>query len=130
MKVTVVPLTRLNGAAVYLSADLIATVEAHHDTVVTLVDGRCVVVAESAEQVVVRVKRYRAEVLALADQLLDDPSRMAELADAGTARAADAGAGRAADIGAGRATDRPQPTDARVLTLRPSSLAPSSLAKT
>ena len=69
-----VPLTRLNGAALHLSADLIATVEEHHDTVVTLVDGKCLVVAESAEQVVAGVVRHRAEVIALSERLLALPA--------------------------------------------------------
>ena len=62
-------LTRLNGSEMYLNADLIATVESHHDTVVTLVDHKCYVVAERAEEVVAAVTTYRASVLALADSL-------------------------------------------------------------
>ena len=69
-----VPLTRLNGGKLHLNADLVATVEEHHDTVVTLVDGKCLVVAESAEQVVSSVVRYRAEVLAMAERLLAVPA--------------------------------------------------------
>lgn len=57
-------LTRLNGSEVYLNADLVATVESHHDTVVTLVDGKTYVVLETAEQVVERITSYRAHVLA------------------------------------------------------------------
>ncbi len=60
-------LTRLNGTEVFLNADLVATVEAHHDTVVTLVDGKTYVVQESAETVVARITTYRAEVLAAAE---------------------------------------------------------------
>ena len=72
-------LTRLNGSELYLNADLIATVEAHHDTVVTLVDGKTYVVLETADQVVTRITDYRAAVLATAEQQLqphsapDDP---------------------------------------------------------
>lgn len=69
-----VPLTRLNGGTLHLSADLIATVEEHHDTVVTLVDGKCLVVAESAEQVVAALVLHRAEILATAERLLTLPS--------------------------------------------------------
>jgi len=63
----VIRLTRLNGSEMYLNADLIATVESHHDTVVTLVDGKHYVVAESAVGVVDAVTSYRASVLAAAD---------------------------------------------------------------
>ena len=63
-------LTRLNGSEMYLNADLVATVESHHDTVVTLVDGRTYVVLESAEAVVASITNYRARVLATAEQQL------------------------------------------------------------
>ena len=65
-------LTRLNGSEMYLNADLVATVESHHDTVVTLVDGKTYVVTESAEQVVAEVTAYRASVLAAAEKHLVD----------------------------------------------------------
>ena len=60
-------LTRLNGSEMYLNADLVATVEAHHDTVVTLVDGRTYVILESASAVVESITAYRASVLAAAE---------------------------------------------------------------
>jgi flagellar protein FlbD len=68
-------LTRLNGSEVYLNADLVATVESHHDTVVTLVDGRTYVVTDTAQGVVDAVTRYRASVLALAEQMVDEQSQ-------------------------------------------------------
>ena len=40
-------LTRLSGSELYLNADLICSVEAHPDTVVTLVDGKHYVVVDS-----------------------------------------------------------------------------------
>lgn len=63
-------LTRLNGSEMYLNADLVATVESHHDTVVTLVDGRTYVVLETAEAVVEHITGYRANVLAMAERHL------------------------------------------------------------
>ena len=70
-------LTRLNGTSMFLNADLVATVETHHDTVVTLVDGRTYVVLESAEQVVVEITQYRANVLAATERTMseDDAGR-------------------------------------------------------
>lgn len=65
-------LSRLNGTEVHLNADLIATVESHHDTVVTLVDGRTYVVLDTAQGVVDAVTRYRATVLALAEHMIED----------------------------------------------------------
>ena len=65
-------MTRLNGSELYLNADLVATVESHHDTVVTLVDGKTYVVLETAEQVVALVTSYRAAVLAAAEKHLTE----------------------------------------------------------
>ena len=62
-------LTRLSGYELYLNADLICSVEAHPDTVVTLVDGKHYVVTEPTSEVVAAITRYRASVLALADSL-------------------------------------------------------------
>ena len=66
-------LTRLSGYELYLNADLICSVEAHPDTVVTLVDGKHYVVTEPASDVVAAITRYRASVLALADSLAGPP---------------------------------------------------------
>jgi flagellar protein FlbD len=71
----VIRLTRLSGYELYLNADLICSVEAHPDTVVTLVDGKHYVVTETTTEVVEAVTRFRATVLAMADALagpLDD----------------------------------------------------------
>ncbi|MGD0196469.1 MAG: flagellar FlbD family protein [Solirubrobacteraceae bacterium] len=55
----------------YLSPEMIVTVEANPDTVVTLTTGAKVIVHESPEVVVKRIRRARAEVLADAAQLRD-----------------------------------------------------------
>ena len=65
-------LTRLNGSEMFLNADLVATVESHHDTVITLVDGKTVVVQESADVVVQRITGYRASVLTAAELAHED----------------------------------------------------------
>ena len=72
-------LTRLNGTELFLNADLIATVEARPDTVVTLVDGKHFVISDSTDDVVMRVTRYRAAVLALAEQMAAAPITPATL---------------------------------------------------
>ena len=66
-------LTRLSGYELYLNADLICSVEAHPDTVVTLVDGKHYVVVDSTAEVVEAITRYRATVLAMADALAGSP---------------------------------------------------------
>ena len=55
--------TRLNGSEIVVNADLIETVEATPDTIVTLVDGTRYVVEESPSELVDRIKTYRAAVL-------------------------------------------------------------------
>lgn len=75
-------LTRLNGSEMFLNADLVATVESHHDTVVTLVDGKTYVVVESAEVVVQQITTYRASVLAAAERwLINQDEEGADAAD-------------------------------------------------
>lgn len=59
---------RLRGEPMLLNADLIESVEATPDTVVTLVDGRRLVVAEGSEVIAARVRDFRAAVLAAAEE--------------------------------------------------------------
>jgi uncharacterized protein YlzI (FlbEa/FlbD family) len=47
----------------HLNPDLIVTVEANPDTVITLTTGTKVVVAESPERVVEEIRSYRVDVL-------------------------------------------------------------------
>jgi flagellar protein FlbD len=63
--------TRLNGPAFALNADLIERVEATPDTVIHLVGGTTYVVVESVEEIVARVQESRAGVMALS-RLIDD----------------------------------------------------------
>lgn len=60
---------RLRGDAVYLNPDLIESVEATPDTVVTLIDGRRAVVSDGVDDVVSRILEFRASVLVAADEL-------------------------------------------------------------
>jgi flagellar protein FlbD len=80
----VIRLTRLSGSELYLNADLICSVEAHPDTVVTLVDGKHYVVVDSTAEVIEAVTRYRATVLAMADSLAGPPEEPDAAAGTGT----------------------------------------------
>ena len=62
-------LSRLNGQQIALNADLIERAEATPDTVLTLVDGTKYVVAENVQEVIDRVRHYRASVLVAAKEL-------------------------------------------------------------
>ena len=52
-----------DGEPFHLNPDLITTVEAHPDTVVTLATGAKIVVAETPEQVADAIRRWRVEIM-------------------------------------------------------------------
>ncbi len=56
-----IKLTRLDGEAFILNADLIRYIESRPDTFVTLTTGERVVVAETMDEVVARALRYQQE---------------------------------------------------------------------
>ncbi len=60
---------RLRGEPMFLNADLVESIEATPDTVLTLVDGRRIVVADSPEEVADRIIEFRAAVLVSAAEL-------------------------------------------------------------
>jgi len=72
-----ITLHRLGHAAeqFHLNPDLIVTVEANPDTVLTLTTGTKVVVAEPPERVVQEIREYRAAVLAEALSRRQDSSQ-------------------------------------------------------
>jgi flagellar protein FlbD len=59
----VIFLSRLDGQQIVLNADLIERLEANPDTIITLVDGTNYVVTESLQEVVARVRIFKASVL-------------------------------------------------------------------
>ena len=59
-------LKRLTGSTLALNPDLMERVEANPDTVVTMVDGKKVLVQETVEEIVDAVLEYRAEILRVA----------------------------------------------------------------
>jgi flagellar protein FlbD len=71
----VIWVTRLNGSEIVVNADLVETVESTPDTVLTLVDGKKYVVHETAEEIVDRVRAYRASILHSADHPSTQPAR-------------------------------------------------------
>ena len=64
-----ITLTRLSGTVFALNCDLIERVDATPDTVVTLVDGKKYVVAESLEEILHAVRQHRGDVLALSTSI-------------------------------------------------------------
>ena len=61
-----IDLTRLNGHRLILNCDLIRYAEAAPDTTLTLVTGEKLIVRESPEELIERIRIYRAAVLATA----------------------------------------------------------------
>jgi len=55
----VIELTRLNGSVFVLNADLIETIEATPDTVISLVTGKKYVVREKVGEVIDRIVEFR-----------------------------------------------------------------------
>jgi flagellar protein FlbD len=67
----VILVTRLNGPEFALNPDLVERAEGTPDTVVTLVDGTKYIIAESVDEFIALVRRYRAGVLAEAQHLTE-----------------------------------------------------------
>jgi flagellar protein FlbD len=80
-----IQLTRLNNARLAVNCDLIKYVEEAPDTVLTLLNGEKLVVRETTEQVIERVRDFRRSVL-IADPNPASPSGMrANAADVASA---------------------------------------------
>ncbi len=60
---------RLRGEPMFLNDDLIETIEATPDTVVTLVDGKKLILADTPEELVERARLHRASILAAVEEL-------------------------------------------------------------
>lgn len=58
-----VKLNRLNSTPVTVNAELIETVEATPDTIITLTSGKKLMVVESVDQVIEQVMAYRRSLL-------------------------------------------------------------------
>ena len=57
---------RLRGEPMFINSDLIESIESTPDTIVTMVDGRRLVVSESPDAVVDSIRSYRAALIAAA----------------------------------------------------------------
>lgn len=60
---------RLRGEPFYVNPDVIESIESNPDTVLTLVDGRRILLEDAPEQVVARFTDYRVSLLVAADRL-------------------------------------------------------------
>jgi flagellar protein FlbD len=55
-----IPITRLDGQAVYVNADLIMFLESSPETILTLENGKKVTVKESIPQVIDEIVKFKA----------------------------------------------------------------------
>jgi flagellar protein FlbD len=67
----VILLTRLGGPVFALNPDLIERADCTPDTVITLVDGKKYIVAESLPELISLIRQYRATVVADAQHLAE-----------------------------------------------------------
>lgn len=57
-----IKLTKINGSAVVVNADLVETITPTPDTLIALVTGKTVKVRDSVDEVIRKVTEYRKEV--------------------------------------------------------------------
>lgn len=67
-----IEVTRLNGRSLVVNAELIESVEATPDTIISLHTGRKFVVREPVDEVVRRVIEYRRSIFAHRDEVARD----------------------------------------------------------
>ncbi len=58
-----IKVTRLNGTAIVINADLIEFVEEIPDTIVSLTTGKKIMVKENSEEIIDKVTRYKRSTL-------------------------------------------------------------------
>ncbi len=58
-------LIRLNDSDIVVNAELIQTVEATPDTIITLTSGRTIVVKDTVDEVIRKFKEYKRDILSL-----------------------------------------------------------------
>lgn len=72
---------RLRGAPLYLNPDVIESIESTPDTVLTLVDGRRILLEDPPEYVVERFLDYRVSLLVAADRMRPSPPKLTVVTD-------------------------------------------------
>lgn len=56
-------LTRLNGSVFFLNCELIETVEATPDSVISTINGKKLVVAETIDEIIEKMVQYKSKIL-------------------------------------------------------------------
>lgn len=58
-----IDITRLNGLKLTVNADLIETIEENPDTVITLINGKKIIVKEDRQEIKNLVKSYKRDIM-------------------------------------------------------------------
>ena len=58
-----IDVTRLNGTKLTINADLIETVEENPDTVISLINGKKIIVKEDRQEIKNLVKSYKRDIM-------------------------------------------------------------------
>jgi flagellar protein FlbD len=78
---SVILVTRINGAVFALNPDLVERADCTPDTVVTLVDGTKYVIAESVPEFIDSVRHYRASLISQASRMEAEHTAIAGSSD-------------------------------------------------
>jgi flagellar protein FlbD len=62
---SMIKVTRLNGSEYYLNCELIETIEKTPNTVITLRDGKKLLVSETSEQIIEKIIEYKKRIFDL-----------------------------------------------------------------
>jgi flagellar protein FlbD len=81
-----IQLTRLNGNPLMINSDLVKTVEASPDTMLTLITGEKLIVSEECQEVMKRILAYRTGLLAQVAQKLGSGVDLARVASVASLR--------------------------------------------
>jgi len=61
-----IKMSRLNGQEFYINSDLIEMIETTPDTVITMLNGKKLIVSESVDEVVERIVHFKARIQRMA----------------------------------------------------------------
>jgi flagellar protein FlbD len=67
-----IKVTRLNGIVYYLNCEHIETIENTPDTVITLRDGKKLLVSESPEEIIEKIIEYKKRIFDLSSLIIKD----------------------------------------------------------
>jgi flagellar protein FlbD len=112
-----IPLTRLNGDQVAINPDRIERADITPDVVLTMTDGSKFVIAESLDELIDRIRLFRASVLALSHRLVFESDLPGDEGDGGESRLR-----VVRGVGNGAVVDRHEVHDHVVRDTRPANL--------